>query len=54
MNITFVVKRSAPDSTIITRPIGKKSELTLRIRPGAFSWYQGAASVERRTAQLEG
>ena len=51
MNITFDVNRSAPESTIIVSPIGKKTALMVRISPGAFSWYQGAAAVESSTAQ---
>jgi hypothetical protein len=52
MNIMLEVKRSAPVRTIITRPIGNTSAPAVRIRPGALSWYHGAVSVERRTAQL--
>jgi hypothetical protein len=33
---------------------GEHKRPTVWIRPGAFSWYQGAVSVERKTAQLGG
>jgi hypothetical protein len=43
---------ASEDDTIITRPMGNMSAPAGRIRPVVFSWYQGAVSVERRTAQL--
>jgi len=51
MNIILLVNRSAPLSTIITRPTGKNTAPSDQIRPGAFSGYHGAASVDRHTAQ---
>lgn len=32
-------------------PTGKNMAEIVRIRPGAFCWYQGAASVDNVTAQ---
>jgi hypothetical protein len=52
MNIMLDVKRSAPVRMIITRPMGNMRAPAVRIRPGAWVWYQGAVLVERRTAQL--
>ena len=52
MNIVLEVKRSAPARTIMTSPTGNISAPAVRIRPGAFSWYHEAVSVERSTAQL--
>lgn len=47
----FEVKRSEPVRTIMTKPIGKINAAIIRMRPGAFSWYQGAALTERVIAQ---
>jgi hypothetical protein len=52
MNIMLLVGGSAPVRTIITRPMGNRRPPAMRIRPGAWVWYQGAVLVERRTAQL--
>lgn len=41
----LLVKRSAPVKTIMTSPMGNTSPPTVLMRPGAFSWYQGAAFV---------
>lgn len=50
--MTLLVKRSEPLRTIMMSPTGKNMAEILRIRPGAFSWYQGAASVDKVTAEL--
>lgn len=50
--MTLEVKRSAPLRTIMMSPTGKNMAEIVRIRPGAFCWYQGAASVDNVTAQL--
>lgn len=50
--MTLLVKRSAPLRTIMMSPTGKKMAEIVRIRPGALSWYHGAASVDSITAQL--
>jgi hypothetical protein len=39
------VHKSAPVTTIIVRPNGKMTAPIILIRPGAFSWYQGAVCV---------
>ena len=39
------VQRSAPETTIVTRPHGNTTAPSIRIKPGAFSWYQGAVFV---------
>ena len=48
----LLVKRSAPLRTIMMSPTGKNMAEIVRIRPGALSWYHGAASVDSITAQL--
>ena len=50
--MTLLVKRSEPLRTIMMSPTGKNMAEIVRIRPGAFCWYQGAASVASITAQL--
>ena len=50
--MTLLVKRSEPLRTIMMSPTGKNMAEIVRIRPGAFSWYQGDASVDNVTAQL--
>ena len=50
--MTLLVKRSAPLRTIMMSPTGKNMAEIVRISPGAFAWYQGAASVANITAQL--
>jgi hypothetical protein len=47
------VHKSAPVSTIMHSPYGKTSADTVRIRPGAFSWYQGDAFVDKAVAQAK-
>ena len=49
--MVVAVKRSAPVSTTITRPRGKTPAPINLMRPGAFSWYQGAVMAVRETAQ---
>ena len=50
--MTLLVKRSEPLRTIMMSPTGKNMAEIVRIRPGAFCWYHGAASVANITAQL--
>jgi len=45
--MTLLVYRSAPVSATKMRPMGKRPAAMVLIRPGAFSWYQGAVLVER-------
>ena len=52
LTMMLLVKRSAPLSTIITSPMGKRSAPRVRIRPGALVWYHGAVSVLSTTAHL--
>jgi hypothetical protein len=47
------VHRSAPVRTTMHRPYGKTSADKVRMRPGAFSWYQGDAFVDRTVAQAK-
>lgn len=47
------VHKSAPVTTILTSPNGKIRAPIIRIKPGAFSWYQGAVSVLKRAAQAK-
>jgi len=46
----LLVNRSAPVKTIMTRPMGNTSPPIVLIRPGAFSWYHGAAFVLKSQA----
>lgn len=39
------MQRSAPVRMIKVNPYGKTKALIVRIRPGAFSWYQGLLFV---------
>lgn len=50
MYMNVPVQRSAPVSTIITKPKGKINAPIDRIKPGAFSWYHGDAFVLRALA----
>ena len=45
------VHRSAPVRTTMHKPYVKTSADKVRMRPGAFSWYQGDAFVESAVAQ---
>lgn len=45
------VQRSVPVTMTNVKPNGKTSAAIVRIRPGAFSWNQGAVLVLIKTAQ---
>lgn len=47
------VQRSAPKTTIVTRPQGNTTAPSIRIEPGALSWYQGAVFVLRDAAHAK-
>lgn len=47
------VHRSAPVRTIMHKPYGKTSAAKVRMRPGAFFWYQGDVLVESAVAQAK-
>lgn len=51
MYMIFVVHRSAPLMTIMTRPTGKGSAPSQRSKPGACSCIHGEAFTLRRMAQ---
>lgn len=53
VNIKDPVQRSDPVRTIMVRPYGKTRAASVRIRPGAFSWYHGDVIVDRRVAQAK-
>ncbi len=47
------VNRSAPVSTIITKPMGKIKAPIILIRPGALSWNQGAVLALSAAAEAK-
>lgn len=48
--INVPVQRSAPVKTIITKPYGKTIAPSIRIKPGALTWYHGLVLVLREVA----